>query len=79
MGGKASEDDAGVVRADQLCGGCSQWTRETGDCAKVEGSFGAGDGCRKYFMAIGGAAMPGQQVEPDQDDAMMAMGNSGRP
>lgn len=53
MGAKASEDDAGFVTSDHLCGGCMNWTRDTGECSKVDGMMGAGDGCRKYFQSAG--------------------------
>jgi hypothetical protein len=60
-GAKASRDDAGFIPAGQICGACENFTKQTGDCSKVEGTFQAHDTCKVYFEASNGAGeMPGE-------------------
>lgn len=59
--GKASPEDAQVIRADMHCLDCHNYDPTSGECSKVEGSFDPQDGCVKFFEAIG-------QDEPDDDD-----------
>lgn len=60
--GKVSQDEAGYLD-DQMCGACTHFTKETGDCAKVEGKVEACGGCKLYEAA---------NTSPDynQDDAL---------
>lgn len=60
-GGKASPEEAGVIRSDQKCIDCANYDATSGDCAKVSGSFDPGDSCMEYFEAI-------NSDEPDEDD-----------
>lgn len=50
--GKASPDDAGVIRAAMHCIDCENYSPDTGSCAKVEGSFEPDDACLKYFEPV---------------------------
>lgn len=61
-GQKVSPEDAGVVRNNEHCIDCSNYSPESGDCSKVEGYFDAQDSCVNYFDPIG-------DEEPDADDA----------
>lgn len=49
--GKVSQDEAGYIPAGQVCGGCTNYTKETGDCMKVEGQFQAHDSCKTMYQA----------------------------
>lgn len=76
-GAKASQDDAGYVDADNVCGGCKNFTKESGDCSKVEGPVTAGSGCRKYFEAANGMGSDMDNLmgsAPPQADPLAAMG-----
>ena len=55
-GAKASPEEAGVVLSDKHCVDCRNWSPETGECAKVEGTFDPEDACSAYF-------------EPDHDES----------
>lgn len=59
--GKASPEEAEVIRADEHCIDCKNYDPTSGDCTEVEGSFDPQDGCAEYFDKIGGD-------EPDEDD-----------
>lgn len=59
--GKASPEEAGVIRSDQKCIDCANYDATSGDCAKVSGSFDPSDSCMQYFEAI-------NSDEPDEDD-----------
>lgn len=61
-GKKASVADAHVVRSDQHCQNCTNYTPESGECSKVEGPFDPDDSCIRYFTPIGGHS------EPDADE-----------
>lgn len=60
--GKASPEDAGVVRSDEHCIDCKNYDPTSGECAKVDGSYDPQDGCKDYFDKIGGD-------EPDADES----------
>lgn len=74
--GKKSAEEAGVLKEDQRCGGCKNFTKESGECAIVDGVFDPCDGCKLYEAANGageGAEMdigiegsPGGGVRPTQ-------------
>src|SRR5882757_9061283 len=57
--GKASPEDAGVIRADEHCIDCTNYSPDSGECARVEGSYDPQDGCVQYFQPTPG--------EPDAD------------
>lgn len=61
--GKASPEEAQVIREDQRCVNCKNYDGTSGMCAKVAGSFDAGDACVKYFEA-----MSEDEDESDDDD-----------
>jgi hypothetical protein len=69
-GAKASRDEAGFIPAGQCCGACEYFTKETGDCAKVEGTMQAHDACKQYFEAANGD----QSGPSDTDDMGMMPG-----
>lgn len=60
--GKVSPEDAQVYREGQTCVQCENYDPNSGECAKVSGSFSPQDGCLKYFE-------PMDSDEPDADDA----------
>lgn len=60
--GKASPEEAQVIREDQRCVNCKNYDGTSGMCAKVAGSFDAGDACLKYFEPME------EDDEPDEDD-----------
>lgn len=60
QGGLASRDDAGFIPAGQICGGCTNYTKETGTCTAVEGPMQPHDSCKTYYQA---ANAQGQQQE----------------
>lgn len=66
---KVSQEEAGYLE-DQMCGACTYFTKETGDCAKVEGPVKACGGCKLYS-----AANP-NSGEPDQDDMQLGVGGT---
>lgn len=70
-GAKTSQEEAGYLPPNNLCGGCEYFTKETNDCAKVDGPVEAGGGC-KLFEAAGGDAMT-----PEMDKDPMAKAASG--
>ena len=51
-GGKATPDDAKVVREDQHCIDCENYGVDTGECEKVTGAFAPQDGCHMYFSPL---------------------------
>lgn len=53
-GAKSSPEEAGFVTADQRCGDCANWERDTNSCPKVEGTMKCCDGCAKYFSPMAG-------------------------
>lgn len=59
--GKASPDEAIVIRSDSHCIDCRNYDPQTGQCEKVAGVFDPSDACAKYFEA-------GSEGEPDSDD-----------
>lgn len=59
--GKASPEEAHVIRADAHCIDCRNYDPTSGDCSEVAGSFDPQDACSEYFDAIG-------SDEPDDDD-----------
>ena len=65
MGGKATPDEAKVVREDQHCIDCTHYQVDTGECEEVAGAFAPQDGCHMLF-----AALPEEDDEtPDQEAA----------
>ena len=64
-GGKASPEEAGVVKADAHCIDCDNYSPDTGACSKVEGSFDPDDACSKYFEPV---ANDESNEAPDADD-----------
>lgn len=66
---KASREAAGFIPMEQACGACTNFTKETGECAKVEGAFRCCDVCTEYFQAANQAGTTG---EPDADNLMGA-------
>lgn len=66
MNQKASEQDAGFIPTGQICGACTNFNLQSGDCNKVDGPKKASDSCVQYFEpAGGGMSLTG---EPDLDD-----------
>jgi hypothetical protein len=61
--GKASPEEAGVVKADRHCIDCANYSPDTGACSAVEGVFDPDDACIQYFEPV---AEDGEQ--PDLDD-----------
>lgn len=59
QGTKATRDEAGFIPAGQCCGDCEHFTKETGDCQKVEGTMTAHDSCKNYFESARGEQMNG--------------------
>ena len=47
--GKASPEEACVVREDAHCIDCANYSPDTGECSKVEGSYAPEDACAHYF------------------------------
>lgn len=68
QGTKISQDEAGYIPAGQCCGSCLNFTKETGDCAKVEGMFQAHDACKTMYEAANT-----QQQQPTDDEALESM------
>jgi hypothetical protein len=60
--GKAPPERAIVIRADQQCKDCENYTPESGECSEVEGFFDPSDACWCYFEPLSGES-PG-----DTDD-----------
>jgi hypothetical protein len=50
--GKASPDEACVVREDAHCIDCENYSVDDGSCSKVEGQFSPQDACAKYFEPV---------------------------
>ena len=48
--GKVSPDEAKVVREDEHCVDCRNYSPDSGECEKVEGSFSPDDGCHMFFL-----------------------------
>lgn len=69
--GKVSQDDAGYIPAGQICGGCVNYTKETGDCAKVEGQFQAHDSCKTMYQAANST-----QDQPEEAAAKLGTGGA---
>lgn len=63
-GTKTSQEEAGYLPPENLCGGCEYFTKDSGDCQKVDGPIAAGGGC-KLFEAAGADAMMGE-IDKDQ-------------
>lgn len=61
--GKASPEEAGVIRSGEHCIDCQHYDASTGECEKVEGTFDPSDGCVKYFEPLSGG-----DKEPDASD-----------
>jgi len=72
IGAKASREDAGFIPAGQICGACEYFTKESGECAKVEGAMQAHDSCKNFFEAANGD----QGQATDTDDMGMTSGMS---
>lgn len=73
MGGKAARDAAGFMSTNQRCGCCTNYTKETKECSKVEGMMECGDTCREYFEdASGGSSMPGKMPGDGDGDEMIS-------
>ena len=51
-GAKATREKALVIPDDHHCKDCANWTPESGDCAKVEGSFEPDAACIRYFQHL---------------------------
>ena len=52
-GGKVTPEAAGVVREDEHCAACKNYSATTGECSKVQSSLSPEDGCAMYFDPIG--------------------------
>jgi len=57
--GKASPEEALVVREDHHCKDCSNWMPQTGECSVVDGVWAPEDACLRYFEA----GSPGDEAE----------------
>jgi hypothetical protein len=64
--GKASPEEAGVVKADAHCIDCQNYAPDTGACSAVDGTYDPDDACSKYFQPV---ADDDSGEEPDADDA----------
>lgn len=62
-GGTHKLAGAGVIREDEHCEDCSNWSQD-GSCKELPGQFASGDGCLAYFT-------PSGEGEPDADDQGM--------
>jgi hypothetical protein len=49
---KHSPDEAAVVRSDQHCVDCENYSVDTGECKEVEGTFSPDDACAHYFTPV---------------------------
>lgn len=66
--GKVAPENAGVVRDDQHCSDCKNYSGDTGECSKVSGNFAPSDGCADFFEAVSGEDEPdADDTEPDAD------------
>ncbi len=72
-GQKISRDQAGYIPDDQCCGGCVNFTKETGECSKVEGVFEPCDKCKTEYVAANTTGVE------DEDDMNTILGGGAPP
>jgi hypothetical protein len=68
-GGKASAEEALVIRADdgKTCQACENYEPTDGSCSAVDGVYSPDDRCLRYFEKLGG-----EGDDDEQDDQMPA-------
>lgn len=77
--GKASAEEAQAVMSNEHCVDCQNWTPDTGECAKVDGTWAPEDACRVYFQAVSQDEEESREGEPPSggaDDAGGAEANA---
>lgn len=73
-GAKASRDEAGYVAQDAHCIDCSNFSPDTGECSKVEGTFDADAACVHYFEPTDEESSESPQQEASEDESAEGQG-----
>ena len=72
-GGKASREDAGFRTEDQKCIDCSNYSPDTGECSKVEGTMSPMETCGNYFNAMDDEEGESPSQESGEDESVEAV------